>query len=280
MSNEINESRMIVIPQLIRQIMQTDPLMDTLRITAIGQCPQSEFRHIERTTPIAQYVFVYCLEGKGWYKVGKKKVIAESGHYFVLPANEPHSYGSSKDNPWSILWFHFEGTSAAYYVQKASELQSAIEAKSFLRFFKEIYSAISHSYALDSLSYASSLLHHLFGQICFKAASTSNDNSIETVIHYLQDNLDQVVTLNELASHTGYSPCYLSTLFKQKTGHAPLVYFNILKIQKACQLIDTTDMQINQVSHMVGIQDPYYFSRLFTKIVGVSPINYRNMVKG
>ena len=72
----------------------------------------------------------------------------------------------------------------------------------------------------------------------------------------------------------------MSGLFKKKTGHSPLTYFNLLKIQQSCQLLDTTDMKINQICYKIGIEDTYYFSRLFSKIMGMSPREYRKSKKG
>ena len=68
-------------------------------------------------------------------------------------------------------------------------------------------------------------------------------------------------------------------LFKKQTGHSPLTYFNLLKMQQACLLLDTTDMKINQICYKIGIEDTYYFSRLFSKIMGMSPREYRKIEK-
>ena len=55
-------------------------------------------------------------------------------------------------------------------------------------------------------------------------------------------------------------------------------YFNRLKVNRACQLLETTDLKVNQICTMVGIDDSYHFSRVFTKIVGVSPKKYRQTI--
>lgn len=67
--------------------------------------------------------------------------------------------------------------------------------------------------------------------------------------------------------------------FKASTGHSPLAYFNLLKIQEACRLLDHTSMKLNQVCYKLRIDDPYYFSRLFKKIMGMSPRAYRILQK-
>ena len=69
-------------------------------------------------------------------------------------------------------------------------------------------------------------------------------------------------------------------MFKQHTGYSPLSYYNLLKVQEACFLLDETDMKINQISFKIGIDDTYYFSRLFSKTMGMSPKDYRAKKKG
>ena len=91
----------------------------------------------------------------------------------------------------------------------------------------------------------------------------------------MKENLEKKISLQQMAQYTGYSSSHFSMLFKKETGHSPLNYFNLLKIQYACQLLSSTNMKINQISFKVGIDDSFYFSRLFTKLMGMSPKDYR-----
>ncbi|MGE7057069.1 helix-turn-helix domain-containing protein, partial [Paenibacillus glucanolyticus] len=68
--------------------------------------------------------------------------------------------------------------------------------------------------------------------------------------------------------------------FKEATGYSPIDYYLRLKIQLACQHLDLTGQSIKEISHRLGFQDPYYFSRLFKKIMGKSPSDYRDTRKG
>ena len=95
----------------------------------------------------------------------------------------------------------------------------------------------------------------------------------------MEENVERQISLKDIAQYTGYSVSHFSAFFKSHIGHSPLSYFNILKIKKACELLVTTDMKINQISYKVGIDDSYYFSRLFTKIVGIPPKKYRDTEK-
>lgn len=102
---------------------------------------------------------------------------------------------------------------------------------------------------------------------------------VDEAIQYMQENLHMNLSLQDLCNFSHYSPSRFSNLFRQKTGYAPIDYFIQLKMQKASQLLDFTDRSIKEVAASFGFDDPYYFSRRFRKVVGMSPKNYRSIKK-
>jgi AraC-like DNA-binding protein len=92
----------------------------------------------------------------------------------------------------------------------------------------------------------------------------------------MQNNLVVPLSLEAMASSVNLSVSHYSNIFRKKTGYSPVVYFNHLKIQHACQYLQFTTLRINEIATKLGIEDPYYFSRMFTKIMGISPLEYRN----
>ena len=97
-------------------------------------------------------------------------------------------------------------------------------------------------------------------------------------VRYMKENIEKQLTLQQLCDYIGYSVSQFSLIFRKRIGQSPLNYFNWLKVNRACQLLETTDLKVNQICTMVGIDDSYYFSRVFTKIVGVSPKKYRQTI--
>lgn len=284
--------RTIVIPPMIIGIMERDPLLSALHITDIGYYPRACHHYREREKAINQYVFIYCIDGAGWYRTGRHEYRVHANQYFILPAGSPHAYGADETEPWTIYWIHFKGTLAPYYARNVSqpvdvrpEAHSRISQR--INLFEEIFNTLKNGYNNENLHYASSLFHYYLGSLRYlqqyrNAGSNGLDENdiVEAAIHYMKENIEKHLTLQEIAAHTGYSPSHFSMLFKKKAGHAPLSYFNLLKIQQACFLLNSTDMKINQICYKVGIEDTYYFSRLFSKIMGVSPKEFRLAQKG
>jgi len=104
-------------------------------------------------------------------------------------------------------------------------------------------------------------------------------NCIDSAIQYMQEHITENFSLNELSKFYNYSPSRFSSLFKQKTGYAPIDYFIQMKMQKATQQLDFTDHSIKEISLDMGFDDPYYFSRRFSKVIGMSPTKYRSINK-
>lgn len=284
--------RALIIPQSVISEIVTDPLANSLYITDIGYYPHAKYHFRERTEPISQYILIYCIEGKGWFQTNGNRHQIGKNQCFVIPANSPHSYGANEQQPWTIYWIHFKGRLAEHYAQRLyvpidikPSIYSRISGR--INLFEEIYRSLEMGYSKENILYACSALHHFMGTLCYlqqyrNAADGKHNYTdlIEAAIHYMKENIEKKTTVDEMAQHCGYSTSHFSSLFTQRTGHSPINYFNQLKIQHACKLLDTTDIRINQVCFKIGIEDCYYFSRLFNKIMGMSPTAYRKQKKG
>ncbi len=282
--------RSLVMPKVIIDMIDKDPVARLLYITDIGYYPKALHHYRERNPSIDQCVLIYCVDGSGWYEINGVRYEVKENHYFMLPAGVPHTYGSYESNPWTIYWAHFKGPMAKHYLPDtlvplkiAPSTDSRIANR--ISLFEEIFNTLNDSFDMENIRYAISALHYFMESLRYlkqyrKVGNQKHETDvIESTVHFLEENIEKHLTLNAIAEYSGFSPSYLSDRFKERTGHSPLTYFNILKMKKACDLLDNTSMKLNQISFKLGIEDPYYFSRLFSKIMGMSPKSYRSQQK-
>ena len=289
--------RSVVLPPMVVDMEREDALTSSLFVTDIGYYPHAAHHCRERREGLSEHVLIYCVEGRGWYRLSNNVMEVRAGEFFILPAGRPHAYGSAEGEAWTIYWVHFGGTHSNIYVDGAQEPQrinTAINSRIIDRnnIFEEILTTLSHGCGLEHLRYASALLHHYLASMryldMFRAATQKDSASAQSqyidpvgaAIHYMQEHVEQRITLNDVLHYVGYSSSRFSKLFRQRTGCSPLAYFNLLKVQAARRWLDETDLCLNQICHKVGIEDPYYFSRLFSKTMGLSPQAYRRRQKG
>ena len=196
----------------------------------------------------------------------------------MLPTNRIHGLFTGYTLKVFSLPFTLK-RQAAQWISNLNRIHASVHESIYLK----------NGYSNENLRYAFSMFHFYLGTLRyiqqFRNATANNDaaedeNVSELAIHYMKENMEKHLSLQDIADQIGYSPSHFSLLFKKKTGHSPLTYFNLLKIQHACFLLDTTDMKINQICYKIGIEDTYYFSRLFSKIMGMSPREYRKSKKG
>lgn len=104
------------------------------------------------------------------------------------------------------------------------------------------------------------------------------DPSVETVKRWIHEHYDQQAELSSLASMVYLTPSYLSKLFKSETGLTITDYLIEVRIKKAKHLLKTcADMKIHEIGCEVGYADPAYFNKLFKRVVGVTPNEYKRI---
>lgn len=96
---------------------------------------------------------------------------------------------------------------------------------------------------------------------------------------YIQQHYREALRLEDVSSAVGFNATYFSTLFKKETGQNFVDYLTDLRIGKAKELLSGEDLSVQDVAEMVGYQDLKYFSKLFKKLTGVSPSDYKKLYR-
>lgn len=282
----------IYLPLSLVEAMKGNPLTGDLMLYSLGYFSHAQYHYIHRPQGCRQYVFIYCREGEGWIESGTEIYRLVADQFIVLPPGVPHRYEASREKPWSIYWCHFIGTNAEAYARRFYRPTQACtpDTTPFAhRFglFEEMYFVLRDELTFDRVHYANICLKHFFATFLFEFPFRGNDVVseyseciINRVITYMNNRLDQKITVKEMASFLGYSVAYFHRKFCKVTGYPPLNYFMRMKMRRACSELVTTDLKIVQVASRLGFKDSCYFSRVFTDIVGVSPQKYRKEHRG
>ena len=281
-----NGQRAIVLPSKIVKTCEASVLVNQLFITDIGFYPKAKFHYRERLTGISQDILIYCVDGKGWLEINGQELKVQAGEFLLVPAHMAHKYGSDEKDPWSIYWLHFKGNAAGHLADLITQQHTRFTAPinfadERIRLFNTMYRTLESGYSADNLGYLNMCFWYFMSSFSYADVfhvpyNVQEKDAIDLSIDFMQENLHQTVTLQELAMEVHISPSHYSALFRKKTGYPPLEYFNHIKVQKACQYLQFTNLQVKEIAYKLGINDPYYFSRFFSNIMGMSPLEYRN----
>ena len=107
-------------------------------------------------------------------------------------------------------------------------------------------------------------------------ATEKSMSVVETAKEYIQNNYSKDISLDDVSRTVNISPYYFSKIFKEETGEGFVEYLTGIRIEKAKELLNTTEYSIKEICSMVGYADPNYFSRSFKKNVGVTPTEYKD----
>jgi AraC-like DNA-binding protein/quercetin dioxygenase-like cupin family protein len=279
--------RMIVLPPNVKKHVLKNELIKRCYLTAIGFYPRAVNHDRERKLGSPQYILLYCVEGMGYIHMQGIDITLTPNSYFIIPKNVPHRYRSSTENPWSIYWVHFTGESADLLYQRYAEQNRSgkviipYEEKRILA-FNEIYDLVENSFDVRETEISNiKLLDFISSFIFHKEINPSLQESdvITDSINFMKNNLHQNISLDELADRQHLSISHYCRLFVAKTGRSPHQHFNQLKIWQSCQYLYFSDRSIKEICAELGFDDPYYFSRLFKKLMGISPAKYKNQYK-
>jgi AraC-like DNA-binding protein len=282
--------RIVTLPRPVLQRAATEELIQGLLPTDIGYFPHAAGHVRARATGIDQAIFIYCAHGAGWCEIGGRRHAVKSGELLGIPPGTPHAYGADVEHPWSIYWLHARGGLLPAFLraleiraeQPVISIGDGTQAESL---FEEVLTVVEHGYTMEHLIQASHTLAHLLVAFIREHRNAPREHPgarprIATAVALMKQRLHEPLTLDALAASAHLSRSHFVELFKQQVGYAPIDYFIRLRMQRACQLLDTTGMSVKAIAATLGYDDQLYFSRVFRRVNHLTPRDYRRLRKG
>lgn len=275
--------RLYRVPHQALNRIRSRPFTQDCAVTDLGYFPPTNEHEVLRKDGSPQWILIFVNDGQGWCKTGKKSFTLQNNDVLLLPPNTPHSYGTDGLSPWSIFWFHFEGQSALNLLQwiqpeATTSIVRCTAPEALRRQFYSILSAVERGYHEHTLLELSRVLINVLTLLHRNPSHEHrNDTSerIEAVMDAMRNDIQSPKPLPDYAAQAGLSVSQFSHLFNQHTGVSPMTYLTEVRMQRACEYIDTTNLSIQAIAYELGYHDPLYFSRAFKNCIGLSPKQYR-----
>lgn len=253
--------------------------------------------HTSSRSGLSSYLFFLVVSGSGSLQVTGQSYLLREGDCVFLDCTNPYSHTTSR-NLWELKWVHFDGKLMPGIYRKFLERSagpvfhpaSSAGMEHFARLLDEIYSlSLSDCYTRDmKLNEAlSSLLSRIMEEAwnpegrqlrenkAFSSISAMQESSIADVRLYLDAHYAEDLSLDLLAEKFHFNKYYLMRRFRQQYGTTIGAYLIHARIGAAKKLLRFSDVTLEEAGASVGIRDANYFSRIFKKVEGITPSQYR-----
>lgn len=254
-----------------------------LHIQEIGTL-QAQRLHESKRTRLQSFLFFTVNSGSGTLNYCGVKYELAAGDCVFIDCTKPYSHKTSSDL-WSLSWIHLYGPTVPEiyekYVQRGG-LPSfhPVDFAKYKHALNDLYViATSESYVRDMKINVglANLLTYLM-EDSWQAENVRPDAKKSNLLelkNYLDENYAKKISLDELAERYYINKYYLTRIFKEQFGASINNYLLSVRITKAKHDLRFTDKSTEEIGLESGIGNGYYFSRVFHKVEGISPSEYR-----
>lgn len=279
-----DNQRLCVVPRPQVEAALRLPGTRRLTVTDAGYFPAAAGHRRVRPHGAPETIVILCASGVGTVHVDGESHVLTPSACVTIPADQPHEYVASLEDPWTIWWMHVLGEDVAELTgpllgvpRPLTRLRATDRA---VALFDEIISLLERRLSPAHLLAASGAAWQLLTRVAADSVLPADGSPLERAMKFLEARVDGSIPVSELAAMVGMSPSHLSALFRKATGGGPAAFHTSLKMARARALLDTTSMSVREIAAAVGYADPLYFSRHFRRVHGVNPTQYRAQHKG
>ena len=224
------------------------------------------------------FIFEYILSGSGYIEVNGKTFKVSANDVYIIEPGQDHTYYSDPKNPFNKIWINFYSDIFANIFNSFNLSNKTVFHNSeTLELFEEIQNLKKISNFSDDICYEVAPI--LFKIICVLATNNTNQISISKTAkltkRYIDESIYSNTTLEDIANMLNLSKAHIIREFSKNYGISPYNYLIEQKIAAAKKMLILHNMNVNEISSQLGFEDSNYFSKLFKKKTGVSPLQYR-----
>lgn len=238
----------------------------------------------------------FCHYGDGNLTIEDDKYRFGPGMVSCIPANILHVTHSDPGVPafWEYLYIDPElilRTCGKKSIQDIRELMDDINRNAFFvttdqspmisslirnifqemqdkeRFYQDTVKGLTYALLFEIARFNGSISNQLVGR--------GTSLQLENAITFVEEHYQEDFKILELATQCHMSETHFRRIFQEKMNMTPIEYVNFVRVKKACELIDKSDLSMEEVAEQVGFITPSTFNRNFRKIIGTSPYQWK-----
>lgn len=236
------------------------------RFKGVRHNPQFSIHNFWEFTAVASHGGTIEFNNKT-IKIGQHDII------LIPPGVQHREYA---DKPLDTIWLGFKYTPLALPLDNPTIINSGELFKAFSDFW---YFASRRRTGIGME--LDGQLMSILGYFIRSTTENNGNNNVpmEKVIIYINDHFSDAISMAMLARMLNVSESYFYRQFKNYTGQTPVEYLTALRIKNVIINIRKTNLPIFQIAKICGFADPYYLSKTFKKITGMSPLHYRESTR-
>lgn len=250
---------------------------------------QSLKPHESRRRGLDSYLFIVIMSGSGHVMYNGELRRVSAPCCVFLDCRREYSHISSENDPWELMWIHFNGPHAGFYYEYLTERHGNIF---HVPDTASISDAIRHIIELnevrtpDSPLITSRIITDLLTDaIASYSPDRENDSrpanaKLSAIMGYIDEHFTEKLSLDDIASRFYISKYYLSHAFKKEFKITVIQYILMKRISLAKEKLRYTSDSIETIAGECGLGDASYFNRIFKKTEGVTASRYRSAWKG
>ncbi|HOJ12146.1 MAG TPA: AraC family transcriptional regulator [Clostridiales bacterium] len=232
------------------------------------------------------FLIHYVTEGNGVFQVGNTTYKLSKGQGFLICPGIVTFYQADIGLPWHYTWIGFHGLKAEDYLKQANlswdnPIFTYTKDDYIETCFKEMIETknIKNGREMKLLglfySFLSKLIEENEQASSYNVTVNRKEVYIKKLIEFIELNYSRKISVSEIAAYLGLDRSYMGSIFKEFFNTSPQNYLIDYRINKACDLMANYNLTIGDISRSVGYEDPLLFSKMFKKIKGLPPREYR-----
>lgn len=243
--------------------------------------------NVDKGRILNEYQMLYTIEGQGYFMSDhlNQLVTLKEGDIHLLFPGEWHSYYPDKDTGWKSYWIGFKGQNMdvrlkEHFLSPEKPIYHVGYSEELVQLYRSAYNA-----AIEEAAYSQQLLagivNHMIGLMyslernIILNKNQSHVDMIKRAQLRIREDVEKSLTIQQLAEEFGISYSTFRKLFKEYTGISPALYQQDLKLQRAKELLTSTDLSVKEIAYRLNFETPDYFSSRFKIKTGRRPSELR-----